>query len=138
MPEGGGGFCIFPRSHVELYARDPGFADMGAASFNYPDEERAVAHGAPAEQVAFVGNPRFKPCLSDAYTETRRHVTSTIKPLQIAGSEGDVILTHGRTFHMGSRNLSDKIRQAMFYDVVKKEVDAKFSAQPDDQASPSR
>jgi hypothetical protein len=39
---------------------------------------------------------------------------------------------------MGSRNLSDKIRQAMFYDVVKKEVDAKFSAQPDDQGNPSR
>ena len=39
---------------------------------------------------------------------------------------------------MGSRNLSTKIRQAMFYDVVKKEVDAEFSAQVDDQGVPDR
>ena len=39
---------------------------------------------------------------------------------------------------MGSRNLSTQIRQAMFYDVVKKEVDAKFSAQVDDQGVPDR
>lgn len=84
------------------------------------------------------GNPRFKPSLTEAYQETKQHVISTIAPLQIAGGEGDVILTHGRTFHMGSRNLSSQIRQAMFYDVVKKEVDAKFSAQVDDRGIPDQ
>ena len=84
------------------------------------------------------GNPRFKPSLTEAYEETKQHVVSTIAPLQIAGGEGDVILTHGRTFHMGSRNLSSNIRQAMFYDVVKKEVDAKFSSQVDDRGIPDR
>ena len=39
---------------------------------------------------------------------------------------------------MGSRNLSTQIRQAMFYDVVKKEVDAKFSSQVDDTGIPDR
>ena len=84
------------------------------------------------------GNPRFKPSLTEAYKEVKDHIVSTITPLQIAGGAGDVILTHGSTFHMGSRNLSTKIRQAMFYDVVKKEIDAKFSAQPDDQGVPDR
>jgi hypothetical protein len=55
VPERGGGFCIFPRSHHELFARDPAFADMAQASFNYPDEERAIAHGAPVDQVSLVG-----------------------------------------------------------------------------------
>ena len=55
VPEQGGGFCIFPRSHHELFSRDSAFADMAHASFNYPDEERAIAQGAPPEQVPFVG-----------------------------------------------------------------------------------
>lgn len=176
VPERGGGFCIFPRSHHELFARDPAFADMAQASFNYPDKERAIAQRAREEQVPFVGersnlmdivcsqqasvfscgsarclrhivcvclmlrpgNPRFKPSLTEAYNETKKQVVRTIEPLQIAGGEGDVIITHGRTFHMGSRNLSSKIRQAMFYDVVKKDVDARFSAQVDDQGVPDR
>jgi hypothetical protein len=28
---------------------------MAQASFNYPDEERAIAHGAPVDQVSLVG-----------------------------------------------------------------------------------
>jgi hypothetical protein len=55
VPEQGGGFCIFPRSHRELFARDSAFADMAHASFNYPDEKRAIAQGAPPNQVKFVG-----------------------------------------------------------------------------------
>ena len=39
---------------------------------------------------------------------------------------------------MGSRNLSPQIRQAIFYDVVRKDVDARFSTQPDDQGEPDR
>lgn len=88
--------------------------------------------------IVHLGNPRFKPSLTDAYNKTKQHVINSIEPLQIAGGEGDVILTHGRTFHMGSRNLSTQIRQAMFYDVVKKEIDVKFSAQADDQGEPER
>jgi hypothetical protein len=100
------------------------------------------------------------------FKEVKEHVTSTITPLQVryhvsaflfhicipltfckvlfvsspqlAGGVGDVIFTHGRTFHMGSRNLSSQIRQAIFYDVVKKEVDARFHSHTDDQGSPDR
>lgn len=85
-----------------------------------------------------MGNPRFKPALSEAFSDVKELVTSTIPPIQIEGQAGDVILTHGRTFHMGSRNFSSQIRQAIFYDVVKMEVDAKFSAQLDDEGEPER
>lgn len=47
VPDGGGGLCIFPRSHREFYRRDTAFADMAGASWNYPDKDRAIAHGAP-------------------------------------------------------------------------------------------
>ena len=71
---------------------------MGGASWNYPDPERAKTHQTPADQVPFVGNPRFKPSMLDAFAEVKEKVTTEIEPLQIAGGAGDVILTHGRTF----------------------------------------
>ena len=76
---------------------------MGGASWNYPDPERAKTHQTPADQVPFVGNPRFKPSMLDALAEVKEKVTTEIEPLQIAGGAGDVILTHGRTFRAHHR-----------------------------------
>jgi hypothetical protein len=80
VPEGGGGFCIFPGiptpteivdsylisieifklifagagSHNEFYVRDTGFADMGGSSFLYTDPERARSHCATEADIPFV------------------------------------------------------------------------------------
>ena len=94
---------------------DDGFADMPHASFLYADPERGQLHGAPPDQIPFVGNPRFKPEMGTALAEAKRIVTETIPPLQIAGGVGDVILTHGRLWHMGSANcVPGTMRSAMF------------------------
>eukprot|EP01051_Picozoa_sp_SAG22_P013720 SAG22_NODE_1569_length_4097_cov_2.299400_3_plen_225_part_00 len=138
VPPGGAGFCIYPGSHRRFYERpEDGFADWAGASFNYPDPARAAAQGSAAAEARFVGNPRFKPgAVTSRYKEIRDNVAATIAPLQIAGAVGDVVLTHGRLFHTASPNYSERLRLAMFYDVVRLDVDARFNAQPDDRAPP--
>ena len=134
VPERGGGFCIFPRSHHALYEQDTAFADYAHASFNYADPERARRQGAPPDQIDVVGNPRFKPALAAAVAAAKQVVTSSIRPRQISGGVGDVILTHGRLWHMGSANCVPRtLRQAMFYDVVTPEDDRAFHLQTNDQ-----
>jgi hypothetical protein len=139
VPVEGGGFCIFPRSHHVLHDLDAGFADVAHASYLYAEPGRGLHSGTPPDQLKFVGNPRFKPQMAEAVAEAHRLVTTRITPLEISGGVGDVILTHGRLWHMGSANtVPGTLRSAMFYDVVQAETDRQFHAQTDDSTSPAR
>ena len=114
-PPGGGGFTVWPRSHLRLFRADQRFGDVVSCA------DRGGVAGAVGGRV----DGGCHPVLQPAYAAVQRTVQETLSPLEFHGGEGDVMFWHSHMFHARPENHSSppQIRQAVIYDCAKRSID---------------
>ena len=105
VPPDGGGFKVWPGSHKRLYP-----------TFQLQYDQRRIPY--------YSHLPSSKGIIhSDDYKKEIKKVMEDIAPVDCWGSQGDVVIWHHRLAHMAGHNHSKKIRLAVLYDFIKKDLD---------------
>lgn len=113
IPEGGGAFKVWPRSHRRLY---PTF------ELRY-DQPRIPYYDHLPSFKGIVHTPEYLAEIDRLNQDTQA--------VECFGKAGDIVFWHHRTAHMAGHNYSNVIRQAVLADFWKLELDA-YRASPAD------
>ena len=114
----GGGTALYPRTHRLLHEADNRFTDLAGAQVLSPPTPDGVIR------------TELKPELKHIFDPISRAVRNMElgglpDPVEFTGRAGDVCIWHTRLFHRSCYNYSDRLRMAIFYDVAKKDTDAR-------------
>ncbi len=74
------------------------------------------------KQFYYAFNSRYGNDKSESYSTIYNNVCDNISPEEISGDAGDVVFWHHRLGHNASSNNSTKIRQAVFCDLMRKDI----------------
>ena len=112
VPPEGGAFKIWPGSHKRLYK-----------TFQMQYDQPRIPY--------YEHMPSFKGLIqSPEYEKEIKLIMKDTLPIDCWGSSGDVVLWHHRLAHMAGHNYSDKIRQAVLCDFIKKDLDISRTLPP--------
>jgi len=105
IPEQGGAFKVWPRSHSRLYQ-----------TFKLRYDQPRIPY--------YDHLPSFKGIVhTDEYLAEISALNETVTPVECWGKAGDIVFWHHRTAHMAGHNYSSVIRQAVLADFWKPDLD---------------
>ena len=105
VPEDGGAFKVWPKSHARLYP-----------TFKLRYDQPRIPY--------YDHLPSFKGIVhTDEYLTEIDALNQDTKPVECWGQAGDIVFWHHRTAHMAGHNYSDVIRQAVLADFWKTDLD---------------
>ncbi|MDP7040412.1 MAG: phytanoyl-CoA dioxygenase family protein [Myxococcota bacterium] len=82
------------------------------------------------KKLYYAFESRYGDKKSKNYAEIYAQINAEIPPVEISGQAGDVVFWHHRLGHNASGNGSARIRQAIFYDFVKRDMSRTLELPP--------
>ncbi len=105
VPQDGGGFKVWPKSHRRLYP-----------TFQMQYDQPRIPY--------YQHMPSYKGIIhSPAYLQEVEAIMADTPPVDCWGEAGDVVFWHHRLAHMAGHNYSNVIRQAVLYDFTRTDLD---------------
>jgi hypothetical protein len=105
VPEQGGAFKVWPRSHSRLFQ-----------TFKLRYDQPRIPY--------YDHLPSFKGIVhTDEYLAEIEYLNNKVTPVECWGGAGDIVFWHHRTAHMAGHNYSSVIRQAVLADFWKPDLD---------------